>query len=145
MAGAGRPCSLRREVVPRLGSVQRFVHGAPDLEMRQRSARNGGRTTCGVHPDHPKYSKYQSLYKRYKMTFEQYHNMLDLQDGCDICNAKGRRMVVDHDHSCCGPSSQNNTCGKCVRALLCDGCNTAIGQIERVGLGKIMEWTQKWA
>lgn len=47
--------------------------------------------------------------------------------GCAICGGQstdGPSLHVDHDHSCC-PGSR--TCGKCIRGLLCNGCNIAIG------------------
>ena len=40
-------------------------------------------------------------------------------------------ICVDHDHACC-PSSMKS-CGKCVRGLLCSGCNRALGIVERKG------------
>lgn len=47
-------------------------------------------------------------------------------NACDICRRAfvDSRWVVDHNHSCCakGPS-----CGKCIRALLCNHCNLLIG------------------
>lgn len=63
--------------------------------------------------------------KRYGITLDQYNDMLQMQDNtCAVCKQPEitvRRgavipLAVDHDHAT----------GK-VRALLCRGCNTAIG------------------
>lgn len=73
----------------------------------------------------------------YGMTVEQYQDMLDTQGGvCLICKkpnrqidprtGKSRRLNVDHDHACC-PSGQS--CGECVRGLLCSACNTTLGLV----------------
>jgi hypothetical protein len=66
------------------------------------------------------------------LTVDQYNLMLDNQDGkCKICKSEcitGNRLAVDHDHTCC-PGKQS--CGKCVRGLLCLGCNTRLGWFEQ--------------
>ena len=67
--------------------------------------------------------------RRYKLTFAQYLELWDKQDGkCAICGCSrpahtearrtGKRikLVVDHDH----------VTGK-IRGLLCQGCNRALG------------------
>jgi hypothetical protein len=86
------------------------------------------------------------LMNRYGITKEQYDQMLELQDGhCAICSATPDEvgtLCVDHDHSCC-PGER--TCGKCLRALLCPRCNTAIGlfddDVERIqNAGRYVEF-----
>jgi hypothetical protein len=57
--------------------------------------------------------------------------MLAEQGGeCLGCRARptvtGRKLYVDHDHACCpGPES----CGECVRGLLCMVCNWVVGRV----------------
>jgi hypothetical protein len=75
------------------------------------------------------------LAKKYGMTVQDYKNMLETQNGvCAICTrpersrdatGKVRPLSVDHDHACCSGSV---SCGKCVRGLLCNDCNTGIGK-----------------
>lgn len=66
---------------------------------------------------------------RFSMTQDDYDAMLAQQGGgCAICGTTdtGRFKVfaVDHDHSCC---PGQNSCGRCVRGLLCGACNGGIG------------------
>lgn len=68
------------------------------------------------------------------MTLEAYEEMFRAQGGCcAICKRPEWRttpkgaiimLAVDHDHACC-PGRES--CGECVRALLCTDCNTAMG------------------
>lgn len=64
----------------------------------------------------------------YGLTDRQYAEQLEKQGGvCAICGGEdksGKRLAVDHDHSCC-PGSK--TCGRCLRGLLCSSCNNALG------------------
>lgn len=67
--------------------------------------------------------------KYYGMTQEQFEEMLEAQDNkCAICfthkDELKVRMNIDHDHTCC-PGKE--TCGNCVRGLICGSCNMALG------------------
>lgn len=53
----------------------------------------------------------------YNLSVVEYRNILAQQNGvCAICREPDRELCVDHDHKT----------GR-VRALLCNGCNSAIG------------------
>jgi DNA-directed RNA polymerase subunit RPC12/RpoP len=68
--------------------------------------------------------------KKYNLTAERYEQLVERQKGvCAVCGTNDpggavARWHVDHDHACC-PSG--NSCGKCIRGLLCSRCNTGIG------------------
>lgn len=74
------------------------------------------------------------LKKTYGIDTNKYEQMLEKSDGCCyICGKTqkengGRRLSVDHDHSCC--NKDRECCGKCVRGLLCDTCNRAVGLLQ---------------
>lgn len=77
--------------------------------------------------DCDKYMGHLDVYRKYGMTPEDYLRIESEQGGvCKICSNdnNGKRLMVDHDHSCC-PGA--NTCGKCVRGLLCKNCNWGLG------------------
>lgn len=72
------------------------------------------------------------LVEKYGITMEQYHQMLEDQGyACKICKLEEKtnrvRLSIDHDHSCC---PGGNSCGKCVRGLLCTNCNMSIGNAQ---------------
>lgn len=70
-------------------------------------------------------------YWRYGLTFEQFDRIKKAQnDKCGICGVSGKekKLHIDHDHSCCPPGAQS--CGACVRGLLCVRCNTRLAVIE---------------
>ena len=66
---------------------------------------------------------------RYNLSGEEYRALLEKQDNC--CAICKRPFVtnpsIDHDHACC-PGRES--CGKCVRGLLCAGCNHLLGNAQ---------------
>ena len=70
---------------------------------------------------------------RYGISQEWYESTLRAQGGgCAICG-KGpggsrKHFQVDHDHACC---PGRKSCGKCLRGLMCSGCNLFTGFIEK--------------
>jgi hypothetical protein len=79
------------------------------------------------------------LKRIYNITSVDYDKMLNEQnDRCAICGGTDTGMpnvdyfCIDHDHSCC---STDKTCGKCIRGLLCNVCNSLVGfSKENVGI-----------
>lgn len=71
---------------------------------------------------------------KYGISASEYERILAQQGGtCATCDAtpksaraQGKRLAVDHDHSCC-PSG--TSCGRCIRGLICASCNWALGQV----------------
>lgn len=54
---------------------------------------------------------------RYKITEDEFRAIAEGQRGmCAVCRRIPKRLVVDHDHET-----------DVVRGLLCDGCNSALG------------------
>ena len=66
--------------------------------------------------------------RTFGITIEDYNNLLDQQNNCcAICggvNEDGKALSIDHDHSCC---PGRKSCGKCVRQILCNSCNSMLG------------------
>jgi len=63
--------------------------------------------------------------KRYGLSEERLKEMLEEQKGlCAICQVAMTTPNIDHDHACC---PKNESCGDCVRGLLCSRCNKGLG------------------
>lgn len=68
----------------------------------------------------------RNIKRLYNISRQDVDDLLISQGGeCAICLVDiSTSYRIDHDHSCC---TGNKSCGSCVRALLCQGCNTGLG------------------
>lgn len=67
---------------------------------------------------------------RYDIDIKEYNRLFEKQHGkCAICFKPQtyKKLAVDHNHKCC---PRKKSCGKCIRGLLCDKCNIAIGFLD---------------
>jgi hypothetical protein len=77
--------------------------------------------------EHPNFAREHHLLHNYKINIEQFDAMFATQGNkCLACGSKesGGRWQVDHDHNCC---PTHETCGKCIRGILCSKCNRTLG------------------
>lgn len=71
-------------------------------------------------------AKIRTTASRYGLTKQRMRAIFEACGyACELCGDTDRLLVVDHDHSCC-PTLP--ACGKCVRGVLCNRCNTMLGQ-----------------
>ena len=75
--------------------------------------------------------KDQDVWYRIKYTHKidenTYMQILNSQDSvCALCK-QNKKLYIDHDHSCC---PTENTCGKCIRGLICQKCNMMMHYID---------------
>lgn len=108
-----KPCQKRRVEIWRAANSEQYQSG--QAKWRERNA------------DYAKaYMRRHDLMRKYGLTEADYDAMLDRQDArCAVCrtddpgNGRYTRFLVDHDHA----TGQ-------VRALLCNPCNVALGQVQ---------------
>lgn len=65
--------------------------------------------------------KRRNLIYRYNISENDFNLMA--KNGCEVCGSF-ESLVIDHNHNCCQSA---NSCGKCVRGVLCSKCNMAEG------------------
>jgi hypothetical protein len=88
----------------------------------------------------------QNLWRMFRLTVDDYEMMLSAQGGvCAVCGtgpSATRRLNVDHDRTCC---PQQKSCGRCVRGLLCTGCNNGTGiKDDPVLLRRRADYVDRW-
>ena len=111
--GSGRSTRCKKCVA---AYYNNYYHGSEKRKEYVKSATKANR----------KKNYFRDRAKRYGITEECLQSMVDKHSGmCWIC-LKNPWKAVDHDHSCCG---DKGSCGKCVRGLLCDRCNWALGHL----------------
>lgn len=97
--------------------------------VRVKPIRNGWRCAWKARQRPYEARRRGNLRQKYDISPQQYDDLCLLQaNRCAICGEE-RALVVDHDHRT----------GK-VRGLLCTSCNLGLGQAERLGLGRIVEY-----
>jgi hypothetical protein len=78
------------------------------------------------------YNRKRQIQSTYNLDYDTYIEMA--KDGCNICGEfTERHLQVDHDHKCC---NSTRSCGKCVRGIVCNRCNQAVGKYDS---GKIRQ------
>lgn len=118
-------CKTHNEHMDKYGEIRRVQRRNPGQPCRIEKCTGvaAAHSLCGRHVH------YAQTARRYGLTADEYLDLQEARGGCDICgepNRAGTMLAVDHDHACC---SGAKTCGKCVRGLLCDRCNQALGQM----------------
>jgi hypothetical protein len=109
----------------------RTADSLADHRERQTARRTGIRVSL----DPAARKRWNRTYRlsQYGLTPERFAEMLEAQGfACAMGGEpfeEGDQICIDHDHACCADEKQS--CGRCVRGLLCVSCNTALGIIER--------------
>lgn len=71
-------------------------------------------------------NKHSQRAARFGLTWDELSDLMS-SGACDACGFEGPDLHIHHDHSCCPKAG--NSCGRCVVAYLCGGCNTAAGMV----------------
>lgn len=83
----------------------------------------------------PQYWKWRHIIIKYNINKDDVLKRLEHQNyTCPICkgllslsDSGGQSVSIDHDHQCC-PGAKS--CGKCIRGILHQECNGAIGRLK---------------
>ena len=94
-----------------------------------------------------KQERSQRIYlSHHGLTLDNYNEILEFQRFCcALCVGQPEKLQIDHCHKCCptgkfGVSTGARSCGRCIRGLVCRGCNLMLGGYEnRSGTLRITE------
>lgn len=74
------------------------------------------------------------LRRRYGKTPQWFQETFEAQgEMCACCqssNPGGRGWQIDHDHTCCDIAPGGQICGECIRGIICNSCNLALGLVK---------------
>lgn len=119
----GRPCRVCNETKPE----EDFPKGTSQYRCKSCMAAGARAYRANMSPEKKRDQSFRkNLWKRFKLRPDDYHKLLER--GCEICGTM-ENLCIDHDHSCC-PSQ--NTCGKCIRGVLCKNHNMGEWAFETV-------------
>lgn len=123
-----------RETHPdKRGPLVAYFYGVSDTHCRRGhpripeniSVRPNGDVRCQA------CERVNKRFRRYGLTEEKWNSLFDSQGrACAACGSKetsGWDWHTDHDHACC---PYGRSCGKCIRGILCDSCNRALGAMK---------------
>lgn len=120
-----RPCRNVRPDTPKVAPVPKECNSCcrtllPDQFIANSNSKDRLRARC------KSCDGSTQILRKYHLTSEQYAEMA--KDGCHICGSYVR-LHVDHDHACCprADSGSASICGRCIRGILCNNCNTGLG------------------
>lgn len=90
-----------------------------------------GTTSVGLHSLCRDCARESGLKYKYGLSAAAWESLFDSQGRCcAVCRTSdaGRKgWATDHDHGCCPGQA---TCGRCIRSIVCNGCNFIVGCIE---------------
>ncbi len=126
----GRNTCLRCENQRKRESVDRRKKENPDAWIEKQRA----------------YDHKRNLRRYFGITPEDYQKLLEDQQGaCKTCGIKPPtiKLAVDHDRACC---PGRNSCGKCVRGLLCVQCNTTLGLLKEnpITINNLLKYVKEY-